>query len=225
MFDRTSKVSRVTWKTILMNPLILGSMVLPSDGKSAYLLLATAVILAGSGLMPLSIPRIPVSVSIACGIIFVLGCSVGGLGLVKILERQFPNFPVVIQWEWEQSLPSAFESLAILVWIYVVLNISPVTRALFIGAVFVAAASGHTLTSDVLAIREVLVFDVIRETTGWEQGAEALLSGCALVAWARLVISEFASTSIERVTGRCTLFVGGISILEGIFRILWDIFS
>ena len=73
---------------------------------------------------------------------FALGCGIGGLGLAKILEDLFPNFPTVSQWEWIQWLPSAFENLAILIWVYIVLNISPVTRSLFISAILVAAAAG-----------------------------------------------------------------------------------
>lgn len=223
MFDRMAKVSQVTWKTILVNPLIFGVMAVPSDGNSALLLIATGVVLAVSGLMPLGISRVSVPVHIGCGLIFVLGCGVGGLGLANILERQFPNFPTVSQWEWIWWLPSAFENLAFLIWVYVVLNISPVTRSLFISAVLVAAAAGYALTSDVLAIREALIFGVAREIADWEQAVEFLLNGCALAGWARL-IRKLASTSLERFTGRCALLVGVTFILLGIFGILWDIF-
>lgn len=225
MFDKTPKASKVTWKTILLNPLIFGTMAIPSDSDSALLLIATGVVLAASGLIPLSIPRVRVSTFIACGIIFILGCGVGSLGLANILERQFPNFPTVSQWEWIQGFPSVFENLAILIWVYIVLNISPVTHSLSVSAIFVAAAAGYSLTSDVLAIRDALVFGGTREIADWEQGLKFLLNGCALVAWVRLIIRKLASTSVERFTGRCMLFVGGTFILVGIFQILWDIFS
>ncbi len=148
----------------------------------------------------------------------------GSLGLGNILERQFPNFPTVSQWEWIRWLPSAFENLAILIWVYVVLNISPVTRSLSVSAILVAAAAGYSLTSDALAIRDTLVFGVTREVADWEQGLKFLLNGCALAAWVRLIIRKLASTSVERFTGRCMLFVAGTFILAGIFQILWDIF-
>ena len=225
MFDKTAKVSKITWKTIVLNPLIFGTMAIPSDSDSALLLICTGVVLAASSLIPLSIPRVHVSTSIACGIIFVLGCGVGSLGLANILERQFPNFPAVSQWEWIRWLPSAFENLAILIWVYVVLNISPVTRSLSISAILVAAAAGYSLTSDALAIRDALVFGVTREIADWEQAMEFLLNGCALTAWARLVIRKLAATSMEEFVGKCTLIVGIVSILGGIFGILWDIFS
>ena len=225
MSDRTTRASKVTWKTILMSPLIFGAMMLPSDINSALSMFASGGALAVSGLMPLGIPKVSRSVSVACFVIFILGCGIGALGLANILERQVPNFPNVSQWAWIQWLPSTFENLAILVWIFVVLNISPVTRSLYISTVFVATAAGYSLTSDAFAIRDALVFGVTREIADWEEAAKWLLNGCALTAWARLVISEFASTSIERFTGRCTLFVGVISILVGIFGILWDIFS
>ena len=221
----TTKASKVTWKTILVNPLIFGSMAVPSDSDSALLLICTGVIIAASGLMPLGIPRRSHSVSVACGIMFVLGCGIGGLGLANILEPLFPNFPNVSQWVWIQWLPSACENLAILVWIYVVLHIAPVTRSLFISAVFVAAAAGYSFTSDALAIRDALVFGVTREVTDWEEGIRFLLNGCALAVWARLIIRKLAATSAEKFLAKCTLFIGVMFILGGIFQILWDIFT
>ena len=208
-----------------MNPLIFGTMAVPLDSNSVLSLICTGVIVAVSGLMPLGVPRVPRSVLIACGLMFTLGCGIGSLGLGNILERQFPNFPVVSQEEWIRWLPSAFENLAILVWLFVVLHISPVTRSLFMSAIFVAAAAGYALTSDALAIRDTLVFGVTREIADWEQAAEFLLNGCALVVWARLIIRKLASTSAERMIGSCTLFVGATMILGGTFFILWDIFS
>lgn len=225
MFDIIPKVSKVTWQTILVNPLIFGVMATPSDSESVVGLIATGVILAGSGLMPLSIPRIPLSASIACYIIFALGCGVSGLGLANILENQFSNFPTVSQWEWLRWMPSVSENLAILIWVYIVLHIAPVTRSLFISVVFVAAAAGYAFTSDALAIRDTLVFGVNREISDWEQGAKMLFNGCALAAWARLIIRELASTSNERFIGKITLFLGVFLILRGIFGILRDIFS
>ena len=225
MFDRTAKVSKVTWKTILLNPLIFGTMAIPSDSDSALLLICTGVAVAFSGLMVLGIPRVPRSVFFGCYVMFVLGCGIGGVGLANLLEREFPNFPDVSQWEWVQWLPSTFENLAILIWIYIVLNISPVTRSLSISAILVAAAAGYSLTSDVLAIRDALVFGVTREIADWEQAMEFLLNGCALTTWARLVIRKLAATSMEEFVGKCTLIVGVVSILGGIFGILWDIFS
>lgn len=224
MFNRTAKVSKVTWKTILKNPLILSVMIVPSD-SSAFALIATGSVVAISGLMPLGIPRVARSVFVACCAIFALGCGIGGLGLSNILERLSPNFPDVNQWAWIQWIPSTFENLAILIWVYVVLNIAPVTRSLHISTVFIAAAVGYSLTSDALALRDVIVFGVTREISDWEQGAEWLLNGCALTVWARLVIRQLASTSIEEFTGKCTLFLGVIYILGGIFGILRDIFT
>lgn len=225
MVNKPTRLSQVTWKTILVNPLIFGTMAVPSDSDSALLLICTGVIVAASGLMPLGISRVDRSVSVACWVMFALGSGIGGVGLANILERQFPNFPTISQWEWIRWLPSAFENLAILVWVYVVLHIAPVTRSLFISAVCVAAAAGYILTSDVLAIRDALVFGVTRKSADWEQGVEFLLNGCALTVWARLIIRKLASTSNEAFVGKCALLLGIISILSGIFKFLWEIFS
>lgn len=225
MFDSTAKVSRVTWKTILVNPWIFGALLIPADSNSTLSLIAAGFMLAVSGLMLLGVPRASVSVSIACGIVFLLGCGVAGFGLARILENLFPNFPTTRAWEWMQWVPSTFESLAALVWIFVVLNISPITRPLLISAMLVAAAAGYALISDVLLIRDALVFNTTREMADWEQGVRFLLNGCALTAWARLIIYKFAATPLERFVGRCTLLMGVVSILCGIFGILWDIFT
>ena len=224
-FNNPTWLSKVTWKTILTSPLIFGAMMVSSDSNSALGLFAAGGALAISGLMPLGIPRVSRSVFVACCVIFALGCGIGGLGLVNILERLFPNFPNINQWAWIQWLPSIFENVAVLLWIFVVLNIAPITRSLYMSTVFVAAAVGYSLTSDALAIRDVIVFGVTREIADWEQGVEWLLNGCALTVWARLVIRKFASTSIEEFTGKCVLCVGVVSILVGIFGILWDIFT
>ena len=225
MSNKTAKVSKTTWKTILLNPLIFGTMAIPSDSGSTLLLICTGLTVAFSGLMVLGIPRLPRSVFVACYVIFALGGGIGGVGLANVLERQFPNFPTVSQWEWIRWLPSTFENLAILIWVYVVLNISPVARSLSISAILVAAAAGYSLASDVLAIRDALVFGVTREIADWEEALEFFFNGCALAAWARFVIRKLASTSTEEFIGKCTLFVGVVSILLGLFGVLWDIFS
>ena len=225
MSNKTAKVSKTTWKTILLNPLIFGTMAIPSDSDSAFLLICTGLTVAFSGLMVLGIPRLPRSVFVACYLIFALGCGIGGVGLAHLLDRQFPNFPTVSQWEWIRWLPSTLENLAILIWVYVILHISPVARSLSISAILVAAAAGYSLASDVLAIRDALVFGVTREIADWEEALEFFFNGCALAAWARLVIRKLASTSTEKFIGKCTLFVGVVSILAGLFGVLWDIFS
>ena len=217
--------SKVTWKTLLTNPFIFGIMALPMESDNTLMLISTSLLLVISSLLPLSIPRVRFSVFVACVIIFIFGCGIGGLALVNVLEQLYPNFPTVKQWPWAQWFPSAFGNLSILAWVFVVLNVSPVNRSLVMGTSLVAAAAGYGLTLDAVAIRKALVFGVTHEIADWEQGVAMLLNGCALTFWARFVAQKLANSQYERVLERCTLFIGVLSILVGIFWILWDIFS
>lgn len=224
-FPKFPKVSKATWQGILANPLIFGIViVVPLDSDSTLELISASLMLVGSGLSPLQIPRIRFSASIACYVMFTLGCVIGGFALANILAYLFPDFPTVKQWEWVQSVPSAFTNLAIWVWIFVVLNIAPVTYPLIVSTGFVAAAAGYALTLDVFVIREAFVFDRIREITDVEKGGVTLLYGCAVVIWERLIVRKLIAFSITKSMGGLTLFVGVMSILLGIFMILRSIF-
>ncbi len=225
-FPNFPKASKTTWQGILANPLILSFIAVPLDVGSTdtILLISISFVLVGCALAPLQIPRIRLSASIGCSIIFVLGCGIGGLGLANILAHLFPDFPTVNQGEWVQSVPSAFTNLAILVWLFVVLSIAPVNYSLIVSTGFVAAAAGYALTLDAVVIREAFVFDRIREITDVEQGTVILLNGCALVVWERLIVRKLIAFSITKSMGGLTLFLGFMSILFGIFMILRSIF-
>ena len=229
MSNMSTKVSQVTWRSVLANPLILGFVAIPLDTRSddTILLISVSCILVASAVAPLQIPRIPFSASIACRIMFVLGCGVGGLALANILAHLFPDFPTVKQWEWVQSVPSAFMNLAILIWIFVILSIVPVNYPLYpliVSTSFVAVAAGYALTLDALVIREAFVFDRIREITDMEKGTVTILYGCALVVWERLIVRKLISFSVTKSVGDLTLFLGVLSILLGIFMILRSVF-
>ena len=225
LVDKIPKVSKVTWKTVVVNPVILGSMFfVVSDDNSTLLLLATGTLLVGSALMPLGIPRLPVSVRIACGIIFVFGCSISGLGLGKILGKLFSDFPTLEEWTWMHRVPSAFEHLAILVWIFVALNIAPVTRRLLISTGLVAAAAAYGLTLDASLIRDALVFNVLSEIEEWKQAIEILLKGCAVAFWASHITLKLATTSFEEFSGKCILCVACTLISWGVALLLRNLF-
>ena len=223
-FPKFPKITKATWQSILANPLIFGIMVIPLDSENTLALISGGLLLVGVGLIPLQIQRIPLSASIACGIMFTLGCVVGGFALANVLEYLFPDFPTVKQWKWVQPMPSAFGNLGILIWVFVVLNISPVNRPLVIGTSFVAAAAGYALALDAVVIREVLIFDRTREITSWEQGMVTLLDGGAMIVWERLIVRKLISFSVTKSVGDLTLFLGMLSILLGIFMILRTVF-
>ena len=224
MDSMSTKASEVTWRNVLANPFVFGVIVLPLDSNDTLALISVCFLLVGTGSIPLQIQRLPRSTSIACGVMFALGCGIGGFALTNVLEYLFPNFPTVKQWEWMQWLPSVFGNLAILVWVFIVLNIAPITRPLLISIVLIAASAGYMLSLDVLRIRSALIFDVIREITDWEEGIAALLNGCALFIWERFITRELAKTQLEQFVRKCTLLLGVMSILFGILGILWSIF-
>lgn len=53
MFDKPMKTSKGTWKTVQLNPYILGILVIPTDSNSVLSLIATSLLLIVSGLTPL----------------------------------------------------------------------------------------------------------------------------------------------------------------------------
>ncbi len=210
---------------MLANPLILGIMAVPLDSDSTLALISTSLLLVASSLILLKISSVSFSVSIACGIIFALGCGISGLALAIVLEHLLPDFPTVKQWEWVQWMPSAFGNLAILIWVFIVLNIAPISRPLVIGTSLVAAAAGYALMLDAVAIRAILIFGVPHEITDWEQGMVYLLNGCALIVWARLVVPGLISVNREKLIKTGALLAGISVMLLGIAKILESVFS
>ncbi len=92
-FPKFQKMPKTTWQSILANPLIFGAIIVaPLDSKSTLALVSASLILLTSGLSPLQIPHIRLSASIACGILFIFGCGVGGFASANILEHLFPVF-------------------------------------------------------------------------------------------------------------------------------------
>ena len=225
IYNMFTKASAVTWKNVLANPLILGIMAFPLDSDSTLALISIGLTLVGTSLILLKIPSISFSVSIACGIMFALGCGINGLALAIVLEHLFPDFPTVRQWEWVQWIPSAFGNLAILLWIFIVLNIAPISRPLVIGTSLVAAAAGYALMLDAVAIRATLIFGVTHKITDWEQGMVYLLNGCALIVWTRLVIPGLISVNHEKLIKASALLIGISVMLLGITKILKSVFS
>lgn len=218
MFNKPTQITQTTWKTVQSNALFLFlAMVIPTEiDNSPLLLLGQGVILFSTGGMPLVIPRIPVSASIACGIVMALGCGIATFSLAP----WFPVLETVIVSNWGQWVPSVSLSLAVVLWVFVVLKISPISRALLLSTAFVAAAAGYSLACGVHAIVDAIVSDVTRTFKLWEEGIAYLLNGCAMVVWARLVTRKLAGPG-----EKATLVLGYLSMGIGIFAILWHIFS
>lgn len=218
MFNKSTQITQTTWKTVQSNALFLFlAMVIPTEiDNSPLLLLCQGAALFLTGGMPLVIPRIPVSASIACGIVMALGCGIATFSLAP----WFPALKTVIVSNWGQWVPSVSFSLAVVLWVFVVLKISPISRALLISTAFVAAAAGYSLACGVHAMVDAIVSDVTRTFKLWEEGIAYLLNGCAMVVWARLVTRKLAGPG-----EKATLFLGYLSIGLGIFAILWHIFS
>ena len=223
MFNKPTQITQTTWKTVQSYaPFLFFVMVNPTEiDNSPHLLLCLGVGLFFTGGMPLGIPRIPISASIACGIVMALGCGIATFSLAP----WFPALRAVVESKWGQWVPSVSFSLAVVLWVFVVLKISPISRALLISTAFVAAAAGYSLACGVHAIVDAIVSDVTRTFKLWEEGIAYLLNGCAMVVWARLVTRKLAGPGQYRVPEKATLFIGYLTIGMGIFAILSHIFS
>ena len=133
MFNKPVKTTQVTWETVQSNAAILFfAMAVPEKIDSPLILLCQGVMLFSTGMIPLGIKRIPISASIACGIVMAFGCWVGCLSLAP----WFPALRSVVESKWGEAVPSVSISLSVVLWIFVVLKISPATRALRIGHCF-----------------------------------------------------------------------------------------
>lgn len=223
MFNKPTQITQTTWRTVQSyTAFLFFAMVIPTKiDNSPLLLLCQGVLLFLTGGMPLRIPRIPVSASIACGIVMALGCGIASFSLAP----WFPALQTVVVSKWGQWVPSVSVSLAVVLWVFVVLKISPISRALLISTAFVAAAAGYSLACGVHAIVDAIVSNVTRTFKPWEEGIAYLLNGCAMVVWARLVIRKIAGPGQNRFSEKVTLFVGYLLIGIGISAILWHIFS
>lgn len=223
MFDKPTQITQTTWRTVQSNAgfLFFAMVISTKIDNSPTLLLCHGAILFFTGVMPLGIPRIPVSAFITCGIVMALGCGIASFSLAPL----FPALQTVVVSNWGQWVPSVSVSLAAVLWVFVVLKISPISRALLISTAFVAAAAGYSLACGVHAIVDAIVSDVTRTFKPWEEGIAYLLNGCAMVVWARLVIRKLADPGQNRFSEKVTLFVGYLLMGAGIFGILWHIFS
>ena len=222
MFDKPVKTTQVTWETVQSNAAFLFfAMAVPEKIDSPLLLLCQGVLLFVTGMTPFGIKRIPLSASITCGIVMAFGCCVGCLSLAP----WFPALRSVVESKWGEAVPSVSISLSAVLWIFVVLKISPATRALRIGTVFVAAAASYTLACGIQVIVDAVISDATRSFAVWEEGIAYLLNGCAMIVWARLVIRELTVPGQNRGMETATLFVGCLFAGLGIFGILLGIFS
>lgn len=221
MFDKPVKTTQVTWETVQSNAAFLFFAMAASEIDSPLLLLCQGVILFVTGMTPFGIKRLPISASIVCGIVMAFGCCVGCLSLAP----WFPALRSVVESKWGEAVPSVSMSLSAVLWIFVLLKISPVTRALWIGTVFVAAAASYTLACGIQVIVDAVVSDATRSFAVWEEGIAYLLNGCAMIVWARLVIRELTGPGQNRGMETATLFCGCLFVGLGIFGILLGIFS
>lgn len=197
-------------------------LLLELDSRFTLLLVTlTWVILS---LMSLFVGRVSTAVRIARCITLALVCSIGGLTLWTLIEYLFADTPMPIKDNWVQWVVLVLANLAIFPWIFVILKIFPITRALIISTVLVTIASGAILVCGAQVIVGATVFDRTWKAAEWKHGITHILGGVALIAWMHLIARETAPDKYRFFVPILMVYGGGYIGL-GISQIIAAIFS
>lgn len=105
--------------------------------------------------------------------------------------------PLIAEVDWVPRMAGIFYSLAIFMWIFVILNVAPVTQGLRIGAVCCVITNVYALVCNVLVVINALVTDVSYLVVYWEQTIGYILSGGAVVGWASSAMRQAALPNLR----------------------------
>ena len=221
MTDQTAKKNQVSWKTMQGFSVFLLYISSP-DIESVIILICLTLMLICLGISPLSIENKPVSVLIASMIMITLGGGIGGLTIGTLLERLFAETHTEIGGSWVASFALISTSLGVLAWVFIVLQISPITRPPLVAAMLFAIAGAYSLIYGILTL-ETYFFGITRISSAWGEGIAYILNGGAIVGWTYLVMRETPINGrkmlviCSMIVGVTTVAVGMISILDAIF--------
>lgn len=189
------------WNKVESSPLLGGVM-----GVILVLLGGMWVLL---GNHPLFLENRPISATISCGIIIASGCCIMLLGISVIV-------PLMTEVNWMPRLAGIFYSLAIWAWVFVILKVAPITRALLMGVVFFVIASGYTLICHTRVVINIIVFDIPHIEVFWDQGIAYVLNGAALIAWMLLIVRKTNLITTKPIIVPIFVSLGVVSIGLGI---------
>ena len=96
-------------------------------------------------------------------------------------------------------LAGIFYSLAIFVWVFVLLKVVPITRSLLIGVAFFVLASGYALICNAQVVINAIVSDMSYVEVYWDQGIAYVLNGSAIIAWVLLILRKIAVVKLKPI--------------------------
>ena len=210
MLDKPVRNSQVSWETMQGTSAIVFFISLP-DIESILTLICLTLMLIGLGISPLYIKSESVSIAIASCVMIALGSGIGGLTIATLLERLLTETPTEIKDSWVAGVVLICSSLGILAWVFIVLRISPVSRLPLVAVVLFAAAGVYSLIYGILithalVLINVIVSDILRVTADSEQMIGFIVSGGAIVGWARFVMRKTAPTNFKILVPAFTIF-------------------
>ena len=112
-------------------------------------------------------------------------------------------------------LAGIFYSLAIFVWVFVLLKVVPITRSLLIGVAFFVLASGYALICNAQVVINAIVSDMSYVEVYWDQGIAYVLNGSAIIAWMLLIVRKIADVKVKSIVP-LSVFLGVVYIGIGI---------
>ena len=210
---------QVSWETMAGDALIcfvlMFQITLWNSAAYSPLIALTGgmVILFGTmwiflGIHPLFIENQRTSATIGGWVIIASGCCIMGLGIGMIIRLDADV-------SWIPRLAGIFYSLAIFSWVFVILKVAPITRALLIGIAFFILASGYALICNVQVVINAIVSDMPHIEVYWDRGIAYVLNGSALIAWMLLIVRKIAIVKAKPIVP-LFVFVGVVQIGIGI---------
>ncbi len=207
---------QVSWKTMagdmsiclpLMFQVSLWNKVVYSPLMGAMLILFGAMwILLGNH--PLFLENRPISVTIGCGVIITAGCCIMGLGIGMMI-------PLMTEVNWIPRLAGIFYSIAIFTWVFVILKVAPITRALLIGTASFLIASGYSFICHTGVVINALAFNIPYVEVYWDQGIAYILNGAAIITWVLLIVRKINLIKTKSIVP-ILVFLGVVCIGLGI---------
>lgn len=221
MTDQSAKNTQVSWQTTQGFSVFLLYISRP-DIESIIILICLTVMLICMGISPLYIENKPVAVLIASMLMIALGGGIGGLTIGTLLERLVAETHIEIGGSWVASVALICTSLGILAWVFIVWQISPITRPPLFAAMLFAIAGAYALIYGILTL-ETYFFGITRITSASGEGIAYILNGSAILGWTHLVIRKMPITK-RKIFVICSMIVGVATVVIGIISILDAIF-
>ena len=221
MTDQSAKNTQVSWQTTQGFSVFLLYISRP-DIESIIILICLTVMLICMGISPLYIENKPVAVLIASMLMIALGGGIGGLTIGTLLERLVAETDIEIGGSWVASVALICTSLGILAWVFIVWQISPITRPPLFAAMLFAIAGAYALIYGILTL-ETYFFGITRITSASGEGIAYILNGSAILGWTHLVIRKMPITK-RKIFVICSMIVGVATVVIGIIGILDVIF-